>query len=181
MDTGLLHKGPVRLGRGSVLRLRHAAGRHLGVVRGAVWITQDGDLRDSVVEAGASFRFDRGGLALVMPLGAEASLVLEDGLAARNGTEGRTPLASAPGDAWAVHSRRFEREARRMRAEAVTRVLAGAAQALRRLWRRTAERVSAGMRARRTGAELRALSDHLLKDIGLRRSDIDCVARQLPC
>jgi len=33
----------------------------------------------------------------------------------------------------------------------------------------------------RTVQELRSLSDHMLKDIGLRRDQIDCVAKRLPC
>jgi len=174
MDTGLMHQGLVGLRRGEVLRLRDAAGRHLGVVGGAVWVTQDGDLQDWVVEAGHSFRFDRDGLALVMPLNSGASLVLENGLAA----DQPAPAAPSP---WRFHTARFEREARRLRAAAVAQILRGLADGLKSLWQRTIGSVSVAMQARRTRAELRALSDHVLRDIGLRREQIDCAARQLPC
>ena len=86
MDTGMMLKGLLTINPGEILRLRDAAGRHLGVVHGTVWITQHGDRRDPVIESGASFRFERNGLSLVQPLGGPATVVLEAGLAPENAT-----------------------------------------------------------------------------------------------
>jgi len=179
MDTGLMHQGLVGLRRGEVLRLRDAAGRHLGVVGGAVWVTQDGDRRDWVIEAGHSFRFDRDGLALVVPVNGGASIVLEDGLAPA--PQAARPAGRAAARDWPVHSMAFEREARRMRAEAVAQILRRLTGWLKSRWQEAAGSLGAALRTARTRAQLHALSDHLLRDIGLRREQIDCVARQLPC
>ncbi|MBI3376301.1 MAG: DUF2917 domain-containing protein [Betaproteobacteria bacterium] len=125
MDSATRLQAGLTLNRGELLRLRNAAGRHLTVVQGSVWITQDGDPRDPVLESGASFRFDRNGLSLVMSLGGPAILVLEEGLAP-------DPVGQR---AWQLaRSKPFQRQSRRMKAE----TLAG-------------------------------LSDHLLRDLGLRR------------
>lgn len=146
MDTGTRQQGWLTVNPGELLRLRDAAGRHLSVVQGAVWITQDGDPRDPVLESGASFRFDRKGLSLVKPLGGPAIVVLEEGLTPEYGT-GRTadPRSADPRSAdpigqriWQLaRSARFERQSRRMRAET-----------------------------------LASLSDHLLRDLGLRRDRV---------
>lgn len=136
MDTGLMQKGLLTINPGEVLRLQDAAGRHLGVVRGSVWVTQHGDPRDPVLESGASFRFSRDGLSLVQPLGGPAIVVLEEGLVPENRT-GR-PAGAVEQRAWQLaRSEPFQRQARRMRAE----TLAG-------------------------------LSDHLLRDLGLRRDRV---------
>jgi uncharacterized protein YjiS (DUF1127 family) len=175
MDNGLLHEGLIGLKPGEVLRLRNTAGRHLEVLQGIAWVTQDGDSRDVVVGSGESWRFDRNGRALVMPLGTETRLILEEGIA----PEGRgTPhYFSAHGEDMAY----FERRAQRLRAEAFARLGAWLAGALKVLWGRCARALSNGRRSLRTAGELRALSDAVLKDIGLRRDQIDCVARQIPC
>jgi uncharacterized protein YjiS (DUF1127 family) len=175
MDNGLLHEGLIGLKPGEVLRLRDAAGRHLAVLQGKAWVTQDGDARDVVVGSGESMRFDRDGLALVMPLGAETRLILEDGIA----PEGREvpEYFSAHGEDVAY----FERRAQRLRAEAFARLCAWLVGALKALWGRYARAQSTALRSLRTAHELRALSDRGLKDIGLRRDQIDCVTRQIPC
>jgi hypothetical protein len=51
--------------RGDVLSIRNASGALVTVDRGTAWLTQDGDRRDIVLEAGSSFRLDRGGVAVV--------------------------------------------------------------------------------------------------------------------
>jgi hypothetical protein len=85
-----MEPGPGLAGRtlqpGKALRLKNAAGRRLSVVRGAVWITQEADPRDHVLEAGEAFCFDRPGLAIVLALGGAAQIALQDGLAVRADT-----------------------------------------------------------------------------------------------
>lgn len=175
MDTGLLQdQGSINLGLGEVLRLRNPAGRHIGVVRGVAWVTQDGDLQDRALGAGESFRFNRDGLAIVMPLGVPTKLVLEEGLVPERKVKARNLSLDAEALA------HFDRRARRLRAEAVAQMFAGVAGALKRLWVR-ARTPAAALQERQTAQELRGLSDHILRDVGLRRDQIDCVARQVPC
>lgn len=143
MDTARMQQGFLTIQPGEVLRLRDAAGRHLGVVNGAVWITQHGDPRDPVLEAGASFRFERNGLSLVQPLGGPATLALEDGLAPQDAS-GRKP---SEGGVWQLaRSERFQRQARQLRART-----------------------------------LASLSDHLLRDLGLRRDQVRFGAHTREC
>jgi uncharacterized protein YjiS (DUF1127 family) len=142
MDTGLRHEGLRTIHPGERLQLRDAAGRHRTVVQGAVWVTQHGDWRDAVLENGASYRFDRNGLSIVQALGGPATVVLEEGLEPAH-PAGRKVAPQA----WTVaHSERFERRARRLRADT-----------------------------------LASLSDHLLRDLGLRRDRIDFGAHTPEC
>jgi uncharacterized protein YjiS (DUF1127 family) len=145
MDTGLRHQGLRTINAGELLQLRDAAGRHLTVVQGAVWVTQHGDWRDAVLESGASFRFDRNGLSIVQALGSPATVVLEEGLepASQAGHE----AGAAEPQAWKLaHSERFERRARRMRADT-----------------------------------LASLSDHLLRDLGFQRDQVQLGGRTPEC
>ncbi len=87
METDVMRSGAFALEDGELLRLKGARGRHVGVVHGNVWVTQDGDPQDRVVSSGESFRFDRDGLAIVAPLGGGAKLVLEQGLAPHQAEE----------------------------------------------------------------------------------------------
>jgi len=145
MDTGLRHQGTRTINPGELLQLRDAAGRHLTVAQGAVWITQHGDRRDPVLESGARFRFERDGLSIVQALGGPATVVLEEGLKPENQT-GRKADSSEQ-RAWQLaHSEPFERRARRMRAQT-----------------------------------LASLSDHLLRDLGLRRDRIGFGAHTREC
>jgi uncharacterized protein YjiS (DUF1127 family) len=140
MKPGLEGIGVIGLTPGAPLRLQDAAGRHLSVVDGTVWVTQQGDPRDPVLAAGETFRFDRNGLALVTPLSGPAQVVLE-------------------GKADASPARGFARAASARLACALARAL----------------------RTRRTVRELQSLSDYMLRDVGLRRDQIECVARRLAC
>lgn len=63
---------------GQLLRIDRGAGWKIRVLGGAVWITQDGDLRDVVLESGQSFTPDRDGDVLLSPLG-EARVCLTRG------------------------------------------------------------------------------------------------------
>jgi hypothetical protein len=51
--------------RGDIVCIRHGSGALVTVDRGTAWLTQDGDRRDIVLEAGGSFRLDRAGVAVV--------------------------------------------------------------------------------------------------------------------
>lgn len=145
MDSGLRHNGWLTVTPGEVLRLQDAAGRHLSVVRGVVWITQHGDRRDPVLEAGASFRFERDGLSLVQALGGPAIVALEDGLVPEDVTPPDAE-ALAPQPRRLARSKRVGRNARRMRTQT-----------------------------------LASLSDHLLRDLGLRRDRVDFGAHTPEC
>lgn len=139
MDTGLMHEGFIGLPAGEVLRLRVAVGRHIGVVRGVAWVTQDGDPRDIVLGAGESFRFDRKGLGLVMPLGGEAKFVLEEGV---------TPESEEPPHDLIACEEDFaclDCRARRLRAEAVADVFASLWRALKGLGGRSVRNLSGAL------------------------------------
>jgi hypothetical protein len=60
------------------LRMHDACGWTVRSVAGTIWITQDGDIRDIVLEAGESFTLDRDRTALLSPLN-EAHITLESG------------------------------------------------------------------------------------------------------
>ena len=55
----------IRVARGDHLRIRDGHGALITVGRGAAWLTQHGDRRDIVIEAGGSFRLDRPGVTMV--------------------------------------------------------------------------------------------------------------------
>jgi uncharacterized protein YjiS (DUF1127 family) len=191
MDTGLWHAksvqgGLVTLEVGEVLRLPAAAGRHVGVVQGNVWVTQQGDLRDRVLSTGESLRLERDGLSLLVPLGGLARVVLEDGLvaqrAAQVGASGAEALSTpTTPDPWIGYTPEFERAVRQLRARAIAELMDTFGKWLKAAGRRLVKAVAASVVTRRTARELRALSDHTLKDLGLRRDQIDCVARRAPC
>lgn len=56
---------PVCLGKNQALSLFDAKGSQISCRQGELWITQDHDLRDIVLEPGQSFTLDRDGAALV--------------------------------------------------------------------------------------------------------------------
>lgn len=58
----------VRIERGGLLRIRHGRELLLYVQSGAVWLTQEGDRRDIVVEPGRWFRIDSNHLVLATAL-----------------------------------------------------------------------------------------------------------------
>src|SRR5262249_11414041 len=115
------------------LAVKNALGRRLSVVKGAAWITQHGDSRDTVLGAGQDFVFDQPGSAFIQALGTPALIALEDHAAA---TSRRASLAA-------------------------------------RLW----QRIGKWIQAARTRAQLHALNDRTLADIGIRRAEIDCLVR----
>lgn len=117
---------------GQPLRLDAGRGQRLTCVQGAVWITQDGDLRDTLLAAGSDFSFARDGLAVVQALGEPAVICCEERVAPRLAARG---LRARVGGFWSR---------------------------LRYMWQ-----------LERSRRELAALSDRELRDIGVRRSQID--------
>ena len=67
MDTSLT-QSITPLARGEILRVDRALGQSIAVVRGMVWITQEGDRRDTFLSDGESFVFSRRGTALVQAI-----------------------------------------------------------------------------------------------------------------
>jgi hypothetical protein len=62
------NSGPVHLRRGQYVRMHAALGWTVRTLSGTVWITQDNDLRDIMLQAGEAFALDRNGAALLWPL-----------------------------------------------------------------------------------------------------------------
>jgi len=60
------------LGMDNLLRVQDGAGVLVSVLRGRVWITQEGDWQDTFLVAGECFRIERDGLTLVHGLQASA-------------------------------------------------------------------------------------------------------------
>jgi hypothetical protein len=67
----------VTLAPGEVLRICDGAGRRISGLRGALWITQEGDTRDVIVKAGQDFVLDRNGLTVAQALEA-VSLIMRE-------------------------------------------------------------------------------------------------------
>jgi hypothetical protein len=72
-----LASGAVRLGANQVLKLRDGAGVTVCALAGAVWITEENQPRDIVLEAGSCYRLERPGVAVVNALVGEASVSVE--------------------------------------------------------------------------------------------------------
>lgn len=123
MDHGRIRQAGllVNLRAGEVLRLRDAAGRHLTVVRGDLWITQLGERGDPVVAAGETFRFTRAGVSLAQALGGDAAVMLEDGLAPEPAAGAAKAPRARSGRALA-RSGVFQRQARRLRNETLAQL-----------------------------------------------------------
>lgn len=60
------------LRKGQTVRLHDALGMEIQVNQGCLWLTQERDAQDHVIEAGGSFRIDQPGVAILTVLGAEA-------------------------------------------------------------------------------------------------------------
>ena len=78
--------GRLAISTGSTLRVDDSEGTLVYVWQGAVWLTQEDDRRDHLLQAGESFRLDRAGAALISPLGQGALISLTPPL-----REGRAP------------------------------------------------------------------------------------------
>ena len=69
-----LESGGVRLRRNQSLKVRDGLGSTVCAVNGSVWITEQGQPDDIVLKPGSCYRLRRPGLAIVYPLGDEASV-----------------------------------------------------------------------------------------------------------
>jgi hypothetical protein len=56
---------PIALAARCVHRIESAKGMEIACVRGAIWVTQERDLRDWILTAGQSVRLERAGLVVV--------------------------------------------------------------------------------------------------------------------
>jgi len=70
---------PAKLAPGDILRIHDASGQRITVVRGMVWVTQEGDPRDVFLSDGEDFAFERTGTALVEAITETQLLPLVDG------------------------------------------------------------------------------------------------------
>jgi hypothetical protein len=71
-----LNTPPVCLAKSQAVTLTDARGAEIKCRSGALWITQDHDQRDIVLQAGESFTLDRGDPAIVWALAASSVEVL---------------------------------------------------------------------------------------------------------
>ncbi|HJV81175.1 DUF2917 domain-containing protein [Noviherbaspirillum sp.] len=91
----------VRLQAKQHLRLHKATGWTVRVLAGAVWLTQDGDIRDIVLQAGESYVLDRKEPALLSPFKDAQICIQRD--TSRQATS-RSPLARSLSPATACAS-----------------------------------------------------------------------------
>lgn len=119
--TRLIHLDP-----GAFARLRNAKGRIITAVHGTVWITQENDTRDVVLEKYGSFTFNRDGIALAGALGGPALLAAEDGIIVEHLENPSLPasLDLSPGSA-------IYRRAHELRAQALRQLLLSVAAHVR--------------------------------------------------
>lgn len=120
-DTQLIHLNP-----GAFTRLRNANGRIVTAIHGTVWITQENDTRDVVLEKHGAFTFNRDGIALAGALGGPALLAAEHGIIVEHLEDPRLPasLDLSPGSA-------IYRRAHELRAQALRQLLLPMAARLR--------------------------------------------------
>ena len=71
-----LRSGAVRLRANQTLKVLDGAGSTVCALEGAVWITEENQPRDIVLEPGACYRLQHPGTALVNSLGGRAAVTL---------------------------------------------------------------------------------------------------------
>ncbi len=64
-----LEANTLRLGRGQTLKLQSGAGGTICCQAGTLWVTEENQPRDVLLEAGACHRLSQRGVALVQALG----------------------------------------------------------------------------------------------------------------
>lgn len=170
MDIRFPHRVTVVIRRGEVLRIGAISGRHLEVLRGAVWLTQDWDRHDHVLCAGKHSHFDRSGRVLAMSLGGDAEIVLEEGPSLESSQNSQTP------DTKRNYIAVLLRKVRRALSGALSQVFPKFVSSLKFNWSRLAKFLSATQQTQETRRELCRLSDRMLRDIGMRRDQIECAS-----
>ena len=71
-----LQHGGLRLDHGQLLKVRDSAGSTVCALEGAVWITEDHQLKDIVLEEGQCYKLQNPGLAIVHALSGPAAVSL---------------------------------------------------------------------------------------------------------
>ena len=71
-----LKEGAVRLAANQTLKLVDGAGSTVCAVEGSVWITEENQPRDIVLEPGNCYRLKHRGLAIINALGGHAAVAL---------------------------------------------------------------------------------------------------------
>jgi hypothetical protein len=66
--------GAVKLAANQTLKVRDAVGTTVCAVEGSVWITEENQPKDIVLERGACYRLKERGLAIVNALGGNAAV-----------------------------------------------------------------------------------------------------------
>ena len=69
-----LRKGAVKLGPNQTVKVLDGAGTTVCAVEGSVWITEENQARDIVLERGGCYQLRHAGLALVNSLGGDAAV-----------------------------------------------------------------------------------------------------------
>ena len=69
--------GASSITKGRVRRVADPIGRRVECLSGVIWVTQDGDLRDIILEPGEGFDFDRSEGVLISALKDSRYLLLE--------------------------------------------------------------------------------------------------------
>jgi hypothetical protein len=69
-----LKSGAVRLGPNQTLKVLDGAGSTVYALEGAVWITEENQPKDIVLQAGGCYRLRHLGVAIVNALGGEAAV-----------------------------------------------------------------------------------------------------------
>jgi hypothetical protein len=71
-----LKKGAVKLAPHQTLRLVDGAGSTVCAIEGAVWITEENEPKDIVLESGNCYRLQHRGVTIINALGAAAAVSL---------------------------------------------------------------------------------------------------------
>ena len=69
-----LKQGAVKLGPNQTLKVVDAAGSTVCALEGSIWITEENDAKDIVLERGGCYRLRHDGVAIVNSLGGEAAV-----------------------------------------------------------------------------------------------------------
>jgi hypothetical protein len=74
LGSVISERSALRLGPNQTLRVVNGAGSTVCAVEGSVWITEENQPTDIVLEGGASYRLREKGLALINALGGNAAV-----------------------------------------------------------------------------------------------------------